>query len=160
MEAAHCRDSLDHLLTDEIASLGELQRLLAQEHALILANDIAGLERAGAARQRCVAALVKVEMERRSLCRAFGRSEDHVGLEKLLAWCDAGGTLKRRWLECSELAAGCRAHNDRNGMLVNTRLKRIESMLSALGGSREPRLYSSHGATPISRPRGTLATHA
>lgn len=160
MEAAHCRDSLDQLLSDETRSLGELKTLLAQEHELILKNDITGLERAGSARQRCVAALVQVEMERRSLCRALGRSEDHHGLESLLAWCDAGGTLKRRWLECAELAGCCREQNDRNGMLVNTRLKRIESMLNALGGSREPRLYSSHGATPLRRARGTLTTHA
>jgi len=160
VDPAHCRDSLDHLLSDEITSLGQLQRLLAREHELLLKNDIEGLEQAGAARQQCVATLVQIEAERRSLCRALGRPEDAKGLESLLSWCDAGGALKRRWSECAQLAAACRGQNDRNGMLVNARLKRIETMLGALGGSREPRLYSSQGATPLRRSGGTLATHA
>ena len=160
MEPAHCRESLEQLLTDEIRSLGQLQTLLAQEHDLLVSNDIEGLEQAGAARQRCVASLVQIEMERRSLCRALGRPEDPQGIESLLAWCDAGGTMKNRWNECAQLAAVCREQNDRNGMLVNARLKRIETMLRSFGGSHEPRLYSSHGATPLRRSGGTLATHA
>jgi flagellar biosynthesis/type III secretory pathway chaperone len=160
VDPAHCRESLDQLLTDEIRSLGQLQALLAQEHELLVKNDIEGLERAGTNRQRCVASLVQIEMERRSMCRALGHPEDHKGLESLLFWCDSGGDLKRRWAECAQLATACREQNDRNGMLVNARLKRIETMLGALGGSREPRLYSSQGATPLRRAGGTLATHA
>ena len=160
MDPVHCRESLDQLIDEEIRSLGELQSLLTQEHELLLKNDIHGLEKAGAARQRCVASLVQVDMERRSLCRALGRSEDHKGLESLLDWCDRSGALKRRWADCSQLASGCREQNDRNGMLVNTRLKRVEAMLNALGGQREPRLYSSHGATPLRRAYGNLTTHA
>jgi len=160
VDPAHCRQSLDQLLDEEVRSLGELQTLLTQEHQLLLRNDIQGLERAGAARQRCVAALVQVDMERRSLCRALGRSEDHKGIESLLDWCDRGGALKRRWAACAQLSTDCREQNDRNGMLVNTRLKRVEAMLSALDGRREPRLYSAQGATPLRRPQGTLATHA
>jgi flagellar biosynthesis protein FlgN len=145
-----CRETLATLLGQEISSLDQLAALLAREHELLVANDVDALEVAMAERQVCVGSIVRVEDERRSLCRMLGYSTDLPGLERLLAWCDPSGSLKARWGECATRGARCRDLNDRNGALVNARLKRVETLLGALTG--KPAEGSTYG------PAGAYAT--
>jgi flagella synthesis protein FlgN len=150
-----CREHLEKLLAEETAALAQLETLLDREHELLIANDVDGLGRAGEARQACVGTLVRAEDERRSLCRMMNVPADPQGLERLLAWCDPAGTLRRRWAECSERAARCRQLNDRNGALVAARLKRVEGMLDVLTGRAQPKVYGRQGAfeAPGRNPR-------
>jgi flagella synthesis protein FlgN len=154
-----CREHLEKLLAEETAALAQLETLLDREHELLIANDVDGLDGAGEARQACVGTLVRSEDERRSLCRMMNVPPDHQGLERLLAWCDPSRTLRRRWGECSELAARCRQLNDRNGALVAARLKRVEGVLEVLTGRAQPKVYGRQGAfeAPSRSPR-VLAT--
>ena len=146
MDARACRDTLEKLLNEEIATLARLQGLLDKEHEFLVANDIEELERAGVARQACVVVLVRVEEERRSLCRMMNLPTDPAGVEKLLAWCDPSGALKKRWASCADHAISCRALNDRNGALVTTRLKRVEGMLDVITGrANQPKVYGRQG---------------
>jgi flagella synthesis protein FlgN len=156
-----CRETLATLLGQEIASLDELATLLAREHEFLVANDVDALETAMAERQVCVGAIVRVEDERRSLCRMLGYSADLPGLERLLAWCDPSGSLKSRWAECASRGARCRDLNDRNGALVNARLKRVETMLGALTGSpTEGRTYGPKGAYGVPTAGRMVAVEA
>lgn len=134
MDPGVCREHLGTLLREEAALLGELEELLARESGILQTSDIPALEATTRARQERVGALASIEEQRRSLCAMHGYSADRSGLESLIAWCDADGTLLPRLRECAERAVRCRDLNDRNGIVVAARLKRVEGMLGALTG--------------------------
>jgi len=153
LDSSVCREHLDRLLIEEAAVLERLQGALDHEHELLVANDVDALERAGEARQACVGDLLRIEDERRSLCRMMNLPEDATGLERLLAWCDASGQLGQRWTECADRAGRCWAANDRNGALVTARMKKVEGMLDVLTGrASEQKTYGKQGAYQSSSP--------
>ncbi len=147
MDASLCRDHLERLIADENGLLTHLEALLDQELGFLKSNDVDALERAGDARQTCMGDLVRIEDERRSLCRMSGKTADLVGLQALLKWCDPKGLLLSRWSECAERATRCRNQNDRNGLIVAARLKRVAGMLSIITGrAQAPTTYGPQGA--------------
>jgi flagellar biosynthesis protein FlgN len=147
MDQAKCRETLGRLITEESSALQELSTLLDREHDFLQSNDVNSLEGATRERQRCVARILRVDEERRKLCRDLGHPLDPKGLEGLIRWCDPKGTLAGRWAECSDAAAKCRARNDRNGALVAARLKHVEARLDILIDSRrEAVTYGPRGA--------------
>lgn len=147
MDPLACREHLGRLLAEESACLARLEELLLREHELLVANDVAALEKAGQERQALVGALVRIEDERRSLCRMHDRSPDAIGLGQLLAWCDSQGTLRKQWAECAVRAGKCRENNDRNGALVIARMKRVESLLAVITRPCEAaKTYGPQGA--------------
>ncbi len=146
MDSTVCREHLEKLLIEEANVLERLQGVLDQEHAHLVANDVDALERAGETRQTCIGELLRIEDERRSVCRMMNLPADVMGLERLLAWCDNTGTLKQRWADCAERAGRCRAANDRNGALVTARMKKVEGMIDILTGrANEPKTYGKQG---------------
>ena len=146
MEPGVCREHLQKLLAEEFNALSQLEALLDREHELLLANDVDELERAGESRQTCVATLLHVEDERRSLCRMMSVPADVHGLERLLRWCDPSNSLQQRLADCAQRATHCRELNDRNGALVTARLKKVEGMLDVLTGrANQPKVYGRQG---------------
>lgn len=160
MDPRVCREHLEKLLAEETSALAQLETLLGREHELISSNDVEELDRAGEARQQCVGTLVRVEEERRSLCRMMNVPTDMTGLDRLLTWCDPSKTLRRRWTECAERAVRCRQLNERNGALVTARLKKVEGALDVLTGrASQPKVYGRQGAfQPPGRNARVLAT--
>lgn len=153
MDPVVCREHLDKLIAEESGTLDQLQQLLDREHELLVANDVEALERAGQARQNCIGTLMRIEDERRALCRALNVPADMHGLDRILNWCDPSKTLRRRWAECGERAARCRNANDRNGALVTARLTRVQGMLDIVTGrANQPKVYGRQGAFE-SQPR-------
>ena len=147
MDAATCRQQLARLIADETRFLNELAGLLEREHGALQAEDAVSLEGTSRERQRCVAAIVRSDEERRALCRTNGRAEDLSGLEDLMRWCDSQGSLAPGWAQCSAAAAHCRTLNDRNGALVGARLKHVRDRLGVLiQGHREGVTYGRRGA--------------
>jgi flagellar biosynthesis/type III secretory pathway chaperone len=155
-----CREHLEKLISEESTALARLEGLLDKEHAVLQSNDIDELDRTGEARQACIGELVRIEDERRSLCRMLNVSADPQGLDRLLGWCDPSNKLKRRWASCAERATRCRDLNDRNGALVAARLKRVEGMLDVVTGrTNQPKVYGKHGAVQTSpRSVNVIAT--
>jgi flagella synthesis protein FlgN len=129
-----CREHLGTLLREESQLLGDLEALLAEESLVLETSNIQVLETTTRARQERMGALVRIEEQRRSLCAAHGFSADRAGLEGLMTWCDSEGKLLSRLRECAERAVRCRDLNDRNGIVVAARLKRVEGMLDTLTG--------------------------
>lgn len=147
MDPVACRDHLDQLLAEESSTLEQLQQLLEREHELLVANDVEGLDRAGRSRQSCIGTLLRIEDDRRALCRAMNVPADMHGLDRILAWCDPSKQLRRRWSEVAERATRCRAANDRNGALVTARLNRVQGMLDIVTGrAGQPKVYGRQGA--------------
>jgi flagellar biosynthesis protein FlgN len=146
MEARHCRELLDNLVGDELTALTRLEELLEREHTLLVNNDIEEFERAGEQRQACVTTLLRIEDERRNLCRMSNVTADMHGLQQLLGRCDPTRSLQARWAECAERATRCRNSNERNGALVSARLKRVEGLLETLTGrAGQPKIYAKQG---------------
>jgi len=147
MDALLCRDVLQRLLSDEAQALQQLEAVLDSEHKLIVADNFEGLDSQSSKREACLSTLLRIDSERLQLCRSSGRSGDKAGLLSLIQWCDAGGQLQTHWKNNTDLIGHTRMLNDRNGALVNNRLKRVEGMLNTLNGSqaRESRTYTARG---------------
>lgn len=152
MDPGVCREHLTTLLGEEIALLTELEELLRRESGILETSDIQALETTTRARQERVGALAGIEEQRRSLCALHGFSADRAGLEGLMAWCDSQGTLLPRLRECAERAVRCRDLNDRNGIVVGAKLKRVEGMLGALTG--RPTRFDTYGPRGYGKPAG------
>ncbi|MES1263491.1 MAG: flagellar protein FlgN [Peristeroidobacter soli] len=118
-----CREQLATLMAEQNLHLCALESLLTQEYDLLQRRDAEGLEKAGTARQQCIGHILRIEDERRALCRATGRDDDTAGLHSLLAWCDPTELLRPAMQEYLERTRRCRELNDRNGLLVNGRLQ-------------------------------------
>jgi flagellar biosynthesis/type III secretory pathway chaperone len=146
LDPADCRDQFARQLAEETALLKVLEEQLRGEHALLVANDVEGLEHAGAARRESVARLLRIHDARNRLCRARRLAPDAQGLAALLAWCDPEGSLARAQAEGAMHARRCREQNERNGALVAARLNRIGSMLGMIAGQPDRETYRPHAA--------------
>lgn len=147
MDPVVCRDTLDKLIAEESSTLDQLHQLLEREHEFLVANDVDALERAGTERQNYIGALMRIDDDRKALCRALNVSADQQGLDRVLAWCDPSKQLRSRWKELGERADRCRAANDRNGALVTARMSRVQGMLDIVTGrAGQPKVYGRQGA--------------
>ncbi|HEY5758100.1 MAG TPA: flagellar protein FlgN [Steroidobacter sp.] len=146
MDPVVCRDTLDKLIAEESSTLEQLHQLLEREHEFLVANDVDALERAGHARQTCIGTLMRIEDDRKALCRALNVPTDNGGLDRILAWCDPTKKLRQRWKELGERADRCRTANDRNGALVTARMSRVEGLLDIVTGrAGQPKTYGRQG---------------
>jgi flagellar biosynthesis protein FlgN len=140
-DPTQCREQLATLMAGVNAQLAALEGLLTQEHAMLQTRDAEGLEKAGSARQECLGHILRIEDERRALCRATGHGDEPSGLQSLLAWCDPTGLLAPAMQEYRDRTQRCRDQNDRNGFLVNGRLQQDSRTYGP--GSDESGGYSS-----------------
>ena len=153
VDPALCRDQLGRLLDEEVTTLAQLEIQLQREHAMLTENDVDGLEAAGNERQACVGRLLRIEDERRTLCRVFDQPGDFKGVETLLAWCDPAAVLLPALRDCTDRAARCRDQNLKNGALVNARLQRVSNLLGMLDTtSGASRTYGRQGASAAAAP--------
>lgn len=134
MDPLVCREHLTELFRDESTLLAELEQLLSREAGILEGSDIREIEHTTRARQERMGALARLEEQRRSLCAMHGFAADRAGLESVMAWCDPSGMLTESLRDCATRAVRCRELNDRNGVLVSARLKRVESLLGTLTG--------------------------
>ena len=134
MEPALIADHLRSLLDEEATLLAQLEALLEHEAGALSSDELEEIERLGTERHRCVSALMRIDSERRSLCRMHGYGEDRPQFEALLLKSDPSGQLRKRWLAGLEVAARCKDRNERNGAIVSAKLRRVESLLVQLRG--------------------------
>jgi flagellar biosynthesis/type III secretory pathway chaperone len=161
MEPQNCRAQMSRLIQEETTALGELTVLLDREYTFMSANDVEALGVAMRERHKCVARILKVDDERRSLCRSLGRPHDLKGLEALLKWCDPQGTLASAWADCTAAAIKCRTQNDRNGALAGARLQNVQARLGVLiDGRRESVTYGPRGTCSVAASRSGLLREA
>ncbi len=150
MDPRLCREHLEELLGEEIVLLTELQLLLEEERDLLGSAEPEELQRTTRARQERLGALARVEEQRRSLCSLHGEAPDRAGLERLRQWCDPSGTLTPRLAECLGRAMRCRDLNDRNGLTVAARMKRVAELLQVLTG--RPTRSETYGPRGLGGP--------
>jgi flagellar biosynthesis/type III secretory pathway chaperone len=154
IDPAVCRETLARLLAEEVELLTRMETQLQLEHRLLVDNDVDGLESAGKVRQECVGKLLRLEDERRSLCRAMDWPTDLAGIEGVILWCDPQRSLLPALKDCAARAARCRAQNELNGLLVGARLRRVAGMLGMLNANgRDAQVYGPAGAALASPSR-------
>jgi flagellar biosynthesis/type III secretory pathway chaperone len=147
-----CRQHLAELVGEEIALLGQLRELLEEEYGLIGAAQPEALKRTTRARQERLGALARIEDQRRSLCSLHGEAADRTGFERLRRWCDPAGALTATLAECAALAIRCRDLNDRNGVMVAAKMKRVSELLRTLTGrAASADTYGRRGYTANAR---------
>lgn len=161
MDPQTCREQMSRLITEETAALGELAELLEREYTHLNDSDVESLTAAMRERHQCVARILKVDDERRGLCRALGRPHDLAGLQALLTWCDPHGTLASAWAGCTAAASRCRGLNDRNGAMAGARLQNVQARLGLLiDGQRETVTYGPRGTRSVAASRPGLNREA
>ena len=161
MDQQTCRSTMGRLIAEETTALAELAQLLEREYTHLKASDVEALNEAVRERHKCVGRILKVDDERRGLCRALGRPHDLKGLEALLTWCDPQGTLAGAWAGCTAAAIKCRGLNDRNGALAGARLQNVQARLGTLiDGRRETVTYGPRGTCSVAAARQGLLREA
>src|ERR1700753_471911 len=123
MDAQTCRTKMKRLIQEETAALRELAILLEREYTHLQASAVDSLTDTMRDRHLCVGRILKMDDERRELCRSLGRPFDLKGLEALMGWCDPQGALVPDWQACTAAAARCRGLNDRNSAMAGARLQ-------------------------------------
>lgn len=153
MEHDVTRELAARLIAEERGLLERFEHLLDREAAALRTDEVAAIEGAGADRQACSSALLRVDEERRQACRMLGYGDDRDAFERLLAACDPAGELARVWQSSHDVLLRCRHANDRNGAIVTAKLRRVEALLALLrGGNADAQIYEAGGqARPAAR---------
>jgi flagellar biosynthesis/type III secretory pathway chaperone len=139
VQAGDVRTHVARLIAEEAELLLSLENLLKLETGVLRGDDTDAIERIGATRHACTAALTRLAGERNSSCRMLSFGEGRDAFEKLLAWCDPSGELLRRWQVNLAQARRCKDFNDRNGALVAVKLNHVQKLLTAMrGGDADP----------------------
>jgi flagellar biosynthesis/type III secretory pathway chaperone len=157
MDQQTCRTTFSRLIQEETAALSELAVLLEREFTYLKDSEVAALNDAMRERHQCVLRILKVDDERRELCRALGRPFDLKGLQGLISWCDPQGTLAAAWTTCTAAASQCRSLNDRNSAMAGARLQHVQARLGLLiEGRRETVTYGPRGTCSVAAERHGL----
>jgi flagellar biosynthesis/type III secretory pathway chaperone len=136
---------LQHILSEEARLLAELEDLLQQETGILRGNDIVAIQNIGAARQRCVEQLARLDSERADACRMLSFGSGPSALQKLFAWADPGASLHHQWQANLQIARRCKELNDRNGAIVTVKLDQVQQLLGKLRGTQAPSVYGPKG---------------
>ena len=157
MDQQTCRTKFARLIQEETTAMGELAGLLEREFTYLKDSEVEALGAAMRERHQCVVRILKVDDERRELCRTLGRPFDLKGLQGLIAWCDPQGTLATAWADCTAAATKCRSLNDRNSAMAGARLQHVQARLGLLiEGRRETVTYGPRGTCSVAAERHGL----
>ncbi|HEV7613245.1 MAG TPA: flagellar protein FlgN [Steroidobacteraceae bacterium] len=117
----HDARRLQEVLDREIEAARLLAETLAAERAALAGDSPEAVEQKAAEKIQVLAALEKLEAERRALCGA----PDALGF---------GSTVAERWRALLELMAGCRTQNEVNGHIIHVRQHQIRQLIDIVRG--------------------------
>jgi flagellar biosynthesis/type III secretory pathway chaperone len=140
-EAARRR--LEELLDHEIEAARSLAVTLDAERAALTGESPQAVERQAAEKTRLLAAMEKLEDERRAVSVA---AEQPLPGVRGARGTDIAATVAERWRTLMELMAGCRTANEVNGYIINLRQGQIAQLLGILRGTT-PLTYTPQGKT-------------
>jgi flagellar biosynthesis/type III secretory pathway chaperone len=127
------RRRLEDLLDREIELARGLAATLADEKAALTGTSPLQLESTVAEKLRVLAAIEKLEEERRALCAV----PNAPGI---------AATVLERWRALMELMAGCRSANDINGHIIHVRQNQVRQLIDIVRGGPAV-TYDPHGKT-------------
>ncbi|SNS60838.1 flagella synthesis protein FlgN [Noviherbaspirillum humi] len=125
--------SLDHTLTQELAAATRLQQVLQQEQELLIGADIGALEAVTADKNKLVAELTDLALQRQRHMTSAGIAQDAVGIQ---AWLStASPATAKLWTDLLDTARASQSLNRTNGMLITQHQNRNQSALNVLRGA-------------------------
>jgi flagellar biosynthesis protein FlgN len=135
------RRRLEEILDREIEAARHLSVTLAAERDALTGDAPAAVEQKCAEKINMLAALEKLERERRDLCAATGQKvpadagENEAGVASEVA---------ERWRTLLELMARCRTANEINGYIIHVRRSQISQLMDIVRGN-SPVTYGPQG---------------
>ena len=150
---------LAELLDREIAAGTRLLAALDHERSVLGGQDTGALEGAVAAKERLLADFDAVEADRRAALAALGHGPDRAGMAECLRRLEDPGyddaaarhaPVAARWQRLLALVARLRDTNERNGLIVSLRSRRVREALNVLRTGRPDAL--TYGPTPAGAP--------
>ena len=126
------RRRLEDVLDREIEVARALNDTLSAERTALTGTSQEAVEKQAAEKTRLLGVIEKLESERRTLAAPQG-----TGI---------AAAVTERWRTLMELMAGCRASNEVNGYIINTRQGQINQLLGVIRGA-SPVTYTSQGKT-------------
>ncbi len=145
--SALCRP-IKALLEKELAAAESLHDCLDREYAALNGTDFAAIEATTAQKDSELTALDRHTRERRRLLHSDGIQDTSAsGWIERLDPADAHG-LTRLWQRLQSLGRECQAQNERNGIVLKTRLRYAGHTLNILrGGEQRDGMYGPDGET-------------
>ena len=116
----NARRRLEDVLDREIDAARSLAVTLAAERAALTGDSPQVVEEKSAEKIQILAAIEKLETERRDLWATPG-----LGL---------AATVAERWRALMELMAGCRTANDVNGHIIHVRQHQVQQLIDIVRG--------------------------
>ena len=137
------RRRLEDLLDHEIEVARTLATTLDAERAALTGASPQAVEQQAAEKMRLLAAIEKLEDERRAVSVA---AEQGLPGARVARGTDIASTVAERWRTLMELMAGCRTANEINGYIINLRQGQVSQLLGILRGAT-PLTYTPQGKT-------------
>jgi flagellar biosynthesis/type III secretory pathway chaperone len=137
------RRRLEDLLDREIEVARLLAAALGAERLALTGSSPQAVEQQTAEKLRLLAAIEKLEEERRALCAA---AEQELPGSRVARGTGIAASVAERWGKLMELMAGCRSSNDVNGYIINLRQGQIQQLIGIVRGA-SPLTYTAQGKT-------------
>ena len=115
------RRRLEDLLDREIELARSLAAALASERTALTGHSPQAVEQIAAEKIQVIAAMEKLEEERRALCAS-------PGSVKMAA------SVLERWRSLLQVMSGCRSANDVNGHIIHVRQNQVRQLLDIVRG--------------------------
>ncbi len=153
--------SIENLLQEELAALGEFLAAIAAERRALTDGALDVLPGTTEQKSALAARLAKLESQREALLGDARQTAGREGMESWLASQPTAsrGALQARWNALLEAAAKARSENAINGKLIATRLQQNQQALGGLlGESSEASTYGADGQRSSGANRRTLGS--
>jgi flagellar biosynthesis/type III secretory pathway chaperone len=137
------RRRLEDLLDHEIEVARTLATTLDAERTALTGASPQAVEQQAAEKMRLLAAIEKLEDERRAVSVA---AEQGLPGARVARGTGIASTVAERWRTLMELMAGCRTANEINGYIINLRQGQVSQLLGILRGAT-PLTYTPQGKT-------------
>lgn len=140
---------LTDVLDRELAAGARLLDAIEAERSRLGAGEPEALEAAVVEKERLLAELNRLEVERRTALSALGFPADRAGVTACLRAhedpnyrddASRAGPVAARWRRLLAVTAQLRDANERNGMIVNLRSRRVREALNVLRTGRPDEL--------------------
>jgi flagellar biosynthesis/type III secretory pathway chaperone len=137
------RRRLEELLDREIETARALSATLDAERIALTGNSPQAVERHCAEKTHLLAAIERLEDERRAVAAAAGQALPGA---RVPLGTGIAASVAERWRTLMELIAGCRTANEINGYIINLRQGQISQLLGIVRGA-SPLTYTPQGKT-------------
>lgn len=147
-------------LDQELEAARQLQQVLKQEQALLIAASIDGLSTSTERKAQLIARMAELANTRLNALAGAGLAPEEASMQQWLdrqpAGSNARAAAQARWDELLQLMQTAKETNRTNGLLIGTHMSRNQSALQVLQGNQGAEIYGRDGQTSVQASRRSL----